>query len=104
MLFNMFTNALLFAALSSCWLLYCLVLIVNRLYFHPLKNFPGPKLAACTILYRAWYQIVRDGSQLKQWNKLHQRYGDVVRIAPNQVSCADASILGQRLTNSVALL
>lgn len=63
------------AALCVSWLLYCLAIVVYRLFFHPLKHFPGPKLAASTILYRAWYQIVRDGGQLKQWNKLHQQYG-----------------------------
>lgn len=90
MLFNMFTIPLVFAALCFGWLFYCLVLIVYRLYFHPLKNFPGPKLAACTILYRAWYQIVRDGSQLKQWNKLHQRYG---KVWPYQDTVLDVNLV-----------
>lgn len=63
------------AILAGIPLLYCFVIAFYRIHLHPLKNFPGPKLAAVTKLYRAWFQIVQDGGQLKQWNILHEQYG-----------------------------
>lgn len=50
--------------------------VLYRLYFHPLKEFPGPKLAAASTLYRAYYQVYRDGDHLAQATRLHDRYGD----------------------------
>lgn len=63
------------AILAGLAAVYCCSVAFYRLYLHPLRKFPGPKLAAVTKLYRAWYQIVHDGGQLKQWNKLHEQYG-----------------------------
>ncbi|KAI0871745.1 cytochrome P450 [Hypoxylon argillaceum] len=58
-------------------------IVFYRLYLHPLSRFPGPKLAAATTLYRAYYQIIRDGEHVAQATKLHEQYGPVVRIAPH---------------------
>ncbi|KAH7405674.1 cytochrome P450 [Phaeosphaeria sp. MPI-PUGE-AT-0046c] len=51
---------------------------------HPLRRFPGPKLAACTNApYSYW--LLR-GRQPFVMLKLHEKYGPVVRIAPNELS------------------
>ena len=60
--------------------------LIRQLYFHPLSQFPGPKLAALTRWYTAWYDIVKPGTLLKHINSLHEIYGDVIRIGPNEVS------------------
>lgn len=74
--------AFLLAVLSVLTLLYCLLTVVYRLVFHPLRRFPGPKLAAATTLYRAYFQIVQDGGQLRQWNRLHELYGKCIYDHP----------------------
>jgi hypothetical protein len=55
---------------------YRLLVIVYRLYLHPLSGFPGPKRDAATTLYRAYYQVYRDGGHVEQFTKLHAQYGD----------------------------
>lgn len=62
---------------------YRIIIVIYRLYFHPLSQFPGPKLAAASTLYRAYYQMIRDGEHVAQWTRLHEVYGPVVRIAPH---------------------
>ena len=57
---------------------------IQRLYLHPLSRFPGPKLAALTTLYTAYYDFTRPGSFMRHTLELHKRYGDVIRIAPNE--------------------
>jgi hypothetical protein len=61
------------------------VFIIHRLYLHPLAKYPGPKLAALTRWYSAWFDVVEGGALLEHTNALHEIYGDVIRIGPNEV-------------------
>ncbi|KAF2745137.1 cytochrome P450 [Sporormia fimetaria CBS 119925] len=57
---------------------------IYRVYFHPLSRFPGPKLWAFTRtpqLLAIW-----KGRLHEEAVRLHSRYGDVVRISPDELS------------------
>lgn len=54
---------------------HCITIIVYRLYLHPLAKFPGPRIAAASILYRAYYQVWKDGKLLHHSINLHKKYG-----------------------------
>lgn len=49
-----------------------------RLTFHPLAHFPGPRLAALTNLYGAFYDLSETRSYIKEMPALHEKYGTVV--------------------------
>lgn len=53
-------------------------LVVYRLYFHPLAKIPGPKLAAMTRWYEAYYDIWKDGMFIWQIRDMHQQYGETI--------------------------
>ncbi len=59
------------------------VLIVHRLFSHPLARVPGPKLAAISNIWQARH--VRDGRSCELGKTLHKTYGPVVRVGPNEV-------------------
>lgn len=59
-------------------------LVAYRLFFHPLKNVPGPFLARITELWRTSKYF--KGTWHTDILELHRRYGSVVRISPNEVS------------------
>ncbi|KAI1202685.1 cytochrome P450 monooxygenase-like protein [Nemania serpens] len=62
------------------WILRCLY----RLYFHPLAGFPGPRVAAISDL---WYaRVTTSGREPFMMLEAHRKYGDVVRISPNELS------------------
>lgn len=42
---------------------------------HPLAKFPGPKLAAVTSWYEAYYEIALNGQYSKKISQLHDKYG-----------------------------
>lgn len=59
-------------ALTSVYLVY---ICVYRLFFHPLKHIPGPRLAAISGLYEAFYECFKPGQYHFRVDKMHQRYG-----------------------------
>ncbi|KAK0710756.1 cytochrome P450 [Lasiosphaeris hirsuta] len=68
--------------------LYLVVKSLYRLYFHPLSTFRGPKLAAVTKLYEPYHGIIKK-DWLSNLQALHQTYGPVVRIGPNELHFSD---------------
>lgn len=48
---------------------------IYRLTFHPLAQFPGPRLAALTNLYGAFYDLSGTRSYIKEMPALHEKYG-----------------------------
>lgn len=56
--------------------------IIYNLYFHPLSRFPGPVLCRSTRLYSAYIRSA--GLSERKALEWHDRYGVVVRIAPDE--------------------
>ncbi|KAK1751504.1 cytochrome P450 [Echria macrotheca] len=72
------------AACVGLLLLSLIILTAYNIFLHPLSAYPGP------IHYRAsnipWLIQEWRGNTVHKWADLHDRYGEVVRIAPNQLS------------------
>ncbi|KAH7384477.1 cytochrome P450 [Pyrenochaeta sp. MPI-SDFR-AT-0127] len=78
----------MFVLVAITFLLYIFTKTIYRLYFHPLASFPGPKLAAATTLWNAYYDILTPGL-IKHLPELHKKYGPIIRIQPNELHVAD---------------
>lgn len=78
------------ATLLVIWITYCLGrAIYNVSPLHPLSKFPGPKLAAASYAPECWYDFVKKGRYTYEIVKMHQIYGPIVRINPDEVHCND---------------
>ncbi|CAI7585619.1 unnamed protein product [Penicillium viridicatum] len=64
---------------------------VYHLYFHPLSSFPGPKLAAATFLYEFYYDVVKSGMYIWEIERMHEKYGPIVRINPREIHIKDSN-------------
>jgi hypothetical protein len=62
-------------ALSVCALLSTVAIVTRRLYFSPLSKFPGPKLAAATLWYEFYFNIIRGGRFMWEIKRMHEKYG-----------------------------
>jgi hypothetical protein len=49
---------------------------IYRLWFHPLRKIPGPKLAAITHLYELYFDAIKGGRYLWEIERLHEEYGE----------------------------
>lgn len=74
---------------------YSVCLAVHRLYISRLAlcNIPGPKLAALTGWYECFYDVVLDGRYTWKIGELHDQYGPIIRISPNEVHVRDSSFM-----------
>ncbi|KAI2472113.1 cytochrome P450 [Annulohypoxylon bovei var. microspora] len=61
--------------------------------FHPLSRFPGPRLAAATYLPEYWYDFVKVGRYTYEIKRMHEIYGPMVRINPDEIHCNDFSFV-----------
>lgn len=75
---------------------------IYNIWFHPLRKYPGPKLWAMTRI--PYHKAFVSGLAHKRILELHEQYGDIVRIAPDQLSylTPDAwkEIMGHRKNGS----
>lgn len=78
------------ASAAGAFLLTLTVQSVRRLFFHPLSKYPGPPLAAMTLWYKAYFDIVMDGGWAEHLEYLHEVYGSsILRVAPNELHFSD---------------
>lgn len=57
---------------------------VYNVYFHPLARFPGPKSRA--ISEWPYFRAMINGSDPKRVLEMHNKYGPVVRVSPNELA------------------
>ncbi|KAF7185028.1 Cytochrome P450 monooxygenase [Pseudocercospora fuligena] len=76
------------AGFAMLALLYVVGNFIYKLYFGPLSHIPGPKLNAVSRL--PYIRHLLKGTTVDNVNELHEKYGEVVRLSPNEVSFTSA--------------
>ncbi|KAI1488187.1 cytochrome P450 [Biscogniauxia mediterranea] len=88
-------NSVVIGFLAQYWLPIILLAVIARLvrnrYHNGLNKYPGPFLASLTDLWRLWDVYCQRPELTHQ--RLHAKYGDVVRLGPNTLSFADPKAL-----------
>lgn len=91
---SLFASLLARADWKSLGALFIFVYVAQAVYycwFHQLSQVPGPSLARFSQAWRNTRYF--KGTWLQDVTELHEKYGNVVRIAPNEVSFVDRDAL-----------
>ncbi|KAL6855352.1 hypothetical protein ACO1O0_006493 [Amphichorda felina] len=84
-----------YVLLAGAFGLYRLAKVFYNLYLHPLAGFPGPKFGAATHLYEFYWSVVRDGEFIWEIERMHQKYGPIIRITPREIHISDPSFYNE---------
>jgi hypothetical protein len=76
------------AAITVGLVAWLVTLAIYRLYLHPLARagFPGPRLAAVTTWYEAYFDVFLQGQYIFQIERMHQKYGTHFPANPQRQS------------------
>jgi hypothetical protein len=73
--------------LVSTTSLYVIIRLVYNIFLHPLREYPGPLAWRATRL--TWVLALQRGYLHRDLLALHDKYGPVVRVAPDELSYVD---------------
>ncbi|KAL8814807.1 MAG: hypothetical protein Q9223_005998 [Gallowayella weberi] len=92
MFFDLYSiEGILCASLVS----YLLFRSFYRLLLDPLSSIPGPSIAALTTHYQTYFNIIKGGQFLFKIRDLHEAYGPIIRIGPNEIHINDPEFCDQ---------
>nr|D1MX85.1 RecName: Full=Fusicoccadiene C-8 hydroxylase; AltName: Full=Brassicicene C biosynthetic gene cluster protein 1; AltName: Full=Cytochrome P450 monooxygenase bsc1 [Alternaria brassicicola]BAI52800.1 fusicoccadiene C-8 hydroxylase [Alternaria brassicicola] len=80
-------------------LTYSLGIVFYRLFRHPLAKFPGPRIAAATYLYEIAFDYFGNGAYLFEIERMHHKYGPIVRLNPAELSIKDGEFYDKVYVN-----
>jgi hypothetical protein len=83
-------------ALATIFLLLVVisaVFAVKQLLFHPLSEYPGPRLGALTAYYKIYFEVWKGGGLLQEINRLHAIHGTYYLVQYCDIT--DATFKGQ---------
>lgn len=60
------------------FLVYLIVGAWYRLYWSPIAKFPGSKLAAVTLWYEFYYDVIQRGRYTSKIAEMHKQYGEML--------------------------
>lgn len=81
-------------------LVYISTLLTRRLLFSPIAKFPGPKFAAASFFYEFYYDFVCRGRYEFKIEELHEKYGPIIRINPDELHIKDPDFFSQIYVSS----
>ena len=93
------SGSILLVGLASL-VLYTLAVGTYRLLLAPISRIPGPLLAKLTYGYEFYYDVINRGQYIWKIRELHETYGPVVRISPEEVHILDAEFYDEIYSGS----
>ncbi|KAI2135411.1 hypothetical protein LOZ29_003921 [Ophidiomyces ophidiicola] len=99
-----FLASISWPAIAAALLVYCglyiACLVIYRLYFSPIAHFPGPLLPRITFWYEFYHNWFRTGEYYLRIREMHDKYGPIVRVSPEELHVLEPSFYHQLFVTS----
>ncbi len=69
---------------------------------HPLHNVPGPLLARISVKWLSYHDLA--GSRTATLHQVHEKYGKIIRIAPDELSFSDPAVIKEIYSQGTPLM
>ncbi|KAF2773340.1 benzoate 4-monooxygenase cytochrome P450 [Teratosphaeria nubilosa] len=79
---------------------WLLLRAIYRRRFHPLSSIPGPFWCSISTLPSFYHNFILHGQWYREIDRLHARYGPVIRIGPNEVHLSDPAAYDKIYSNA----
>jgi cytochrome P450 len=73
----------------ALWAVLSVSRIIYNVWLHPLSKYPGPIAAKASDWWKVYIELWKKESMTNVLTRLHRQYGDVVRLAPNELHFAN---------------
>lgn len=80
------------------FVVYLTTQLLYNVFFHPLRNYPGPWLAKFSVLWKLLGNL--QGRKAHRIHEAHLQYGAVVRVAPNELSFSEPAAVKEIYSSS----
>ena len=74
--------------LAALFVFYIFGLYIYRMFFDQLSHIPGPKLAAASLWYEFYYDVIKKGQYTFEIGRMHEKYGIQPLIQTSGKSCS----------------
>ena len=71
--------------LAVLFVFYISGLYIYRMFFDQLSHIPGPKLAAASLWYEFYYDVIKKGQYTFEIGRMHEKYGMRCLFQPIEV-------------------
>ncbi|KAI9902293.1 hypothetical protein N3K66_001645 [Trichothecium roseum] len=85
------TPSIIAGAAAGLGVVYFLGTCFYNLFLHPLRKIPGPALAAIGPYLEFYHEVWRDGQYIWEIEKMHEKYGPIVRVNAREIHIKDTS-------------
>ncbi|KAF1738051.1 Trichodiene oxygenase [Beauveria bassiana] len=93
------------AAIFGGFVVYFIYTCFYNIYLHPLRHIPGSKWAVIGPYLEFYHEVIRDGQYLWEIEKMHQKFGPIIRVNAREIHIRDPEFYhtiytaGSRKTN-----
>jgi len=76
-----FSSSFIVSSVLVAWVILKVSQLIYNVFFHPLRQFPGPPAAGLSTWWKTYMEVFKQESMTDVLVKLHAQYGTYISVA-----------------------